>query len=474
MRACVLIFSRPNHHRFLPAQLVPCFSSPQKVGGLPTSDPRDARVAAWWAAKARELQETLAGGAFRGLLFKGDTEGQPGPGDYNLTELAGANFFGALLAPLNSICIWRAFSHPPGGGDMPLDQALFQFERFIAFENHTLTNVAVQIKNGPFDFQVREPVHALFGRMPHCSLILELEVAPEYLGQEVHAIGLPWQWQTYLGTDLGAQPGVGGGAPCAAAPTTLAGVVGGGPLCSPYSGVAGVSNFGANSNWTGHVLSAANTYGFGRLAWAPSSAADAVVAEWAGASFPSSSDASALEEVVALLAASWIAYENVTASLGWGFVCAGNHFDMDPAHRVDYTNASSTRIGYARGAPRAYASCYNGAVAAAFQSLEECPEELLLAFFNVPYNHSLSSARGGLSVLDWIYASHAAGAETSASFVDKWRALAGRLNLGAYVTLDAPTEAAVFAGVEARLQAGAKSAATFNATVAAYFRALAV
>jgi alpha-glucuronidase len=322
------------------------------------------------------------------------------------------------------------------------------------------------------DFQVREPVHALFGRMPHTSLLLELEVAPEYLGQEVHAIGLPWQWQSYLEFDLGAQPGVGGDAPCAAAPTTLAGVAGGGPLCSPYSGFAGVSNLGSNANWTGHVLSAANTFGFGRLAWAPSSPADAVVAEWAAATFPGS-DAGAVEGVVALLAATWPAYENVTASLGWGFVCASNHFDMDPAHRQDYTNATSTRIGYARGAPGAYAACYNGAAAAAFQSLAACPEELLLAFHNVPYNYSLAGARyGGLTVLEWIYASHAAGAATSGGFVDAWRALAGRLNMSAYVTLDVPSEVDAFAQVEARLLAGAASAASFSAAVSAYFRAL--
>ena len=457
--------------------LTPCWSSPQTVGGLPTSDPRDPGVSAWWDAKLREVSETLGGGgggsgggdgAFRGLLFKGDTEGQPGPNDDNMTELAGANIFGAKLAPLGAVCVWRAFSHPPGGGDMPVDQALYQFERFAGFENATLPNVVLQIKNGPWDFQMREPVHALFGRLPHVSLLLELEVTPEYLGQNVHAIGLPWQWESYLQFDLGLQPGVGGGAPCAAAPSTLLGIVAGGPLCNPYSGVAGVSNFGSFANWTGHFLSSANTYGFGRQAWSPATPASAVVGEWAETVFAGSS-AGATDAVVELLADSWPAYENVTTSLGYGFVCAGNHFDMDPAHRVDYSNATRDAIGYNRGAPGAYAESYNGAVADAFLALETCPEELLLAFHNVPFTRRL---RSGMSVLEHIYASHAAGAAASQGFVEQWRQLQGRVALGALVTTETPTEADVFAAALTRLEQGAASAATFANVMAAYFRNL--
>ena len=448
--------------------LTPCWSSPQTVGGLPTSDPRDARASAWWDAKLREVGATLGEGVFRGLLFKGDTEGQPGPNDDNMTELEGANIFGAKLAPLGAICVWRAFSHPPNGGDMPIDQALFQFQRFAGFENATLPNVAVQIKNGPYDFQVREPVHALFGRLPHVSLILELEVTPEYLGQNVHAVGTPWQWGSYLRFDLGQQPGVGGAAPCAAAPTTLLGVVAGGPLCNPYSGVAGVSNLGDFANWTGHFLHSANTYGFGRQAWAPATPAAAVVTEWAETLFAGSAPG-ATDAVVALLADSWPAYENVTTSLGYGFVCAGNHFDMDPAHRVDYSNATRGAIGYNRGAPGAYADAYNGAVAAAFQSPDSCPEELLLAFHNVPYSRTL---RSGLSVLQHIYASHAAGAAASQGCVEQWRLLQGRIALGALVTAETPTEAAAFAAALTRLEQGAASAAQFAGVMAAYFKNL--
>ena len=479
--------------------LTPCWASPQAAGGLNSSDPADPAVEAWWRAKVGEAAALFGRrgggggeeGAFKGFLFKGDTEGQPGPGEYNLTELQGANFMGALLQPVGAICVWRAFSHPPGGKDMPLDQALYQFQRFRGWDGAALPNVVVQTKNGPFDFQVREPVHALFGALPRVSLILELEVTPEYLGQNKHLVGLPAQWATYLAFDLGSSSGnsssssgnsssssssssgslgAGHGGGCAGG-TTLAGVVAGGPRCNPYSGMAGVSNFGAAANWTGHILHAANAFGFGRLAWAPTAPPLGVLGEWAAVSFPGSAPGAA-DAVATLLAEGWTAYENFTASLGWGFVAGGDHYDMDPAMRTDYTNATKERVGYQRAAPGAYGAMYNGAAAAAFLSLDACPEELLLSFWNLPYTHRLRGARyGNLTVLGWIYASHAAGARAALGFASAWRALAGSLNLRAWA-VGGLTQAAVAAEVAARLDEGARSAATFAGAVTAYFAQL--
>jgi alpha-glucuronidase len=172
------------------------------------------------------------------------------------------------------------------------------------------------------------------------------------------------------------------------------------------------------------------------------------------------------------MADSWEAYENFTASLGWGFVCAGDHYHMDPKLRVDYTNASATRIGYARGAPGAYGSVYHAAPAAAFTSLTACPEEQLLAFHNVPYTHVLRGARyGGLTVLGWINASHAAGARTSAGFVERWGALQGQLRLTAFA-VGGDTEEDVFAAVTQRLEAAAADAAMFAQNITDYFAKL--
>lgn len=463
--------ARALHAYGIHAFLVPCWSSPQLVGGLNSSDPRDARVTAWWRDAIERIQAAFGGGVFRGFLFKGDTEGEPGPGMYNLTEQQGANYFGELLSASQALCIWRAFSHPPGGHDMPLDQALYQFQRFSDWDAASQANVVLQVKNGPWDFQVREPVHALFGALPRTSLLLELEVLPEYLGQNTHVAALPVQWSEYLSFDLGAQPGAAG--PCAGTtPTTLAGTVAGGSHCNPYSGMAGVSNLGSNSNWTGHLLNGANTYGFGRLAWAPSALSPtAVLAEWVSAAMPGTAPP-AVQALTALMADSWEAYENFTASLGWGFVCAGDHYHMDPKLRLDYTNASAARVGYARGQPGAYGAVYNAPAAAAFTSLEACPEELLLAFHNVPYSHALRGQRyGGLSVLGWINASHAAGASTAAGFVQRWRALQGQLRLAAFA-VGGDTEADVFEQVAQRLQAAATDAAMFAQNVTDYFAKL--
>jgi alpha-glucuronidase len=462
---------RALHAFGIHAFLVPCWSSPQYVGGLNSSDPRDARVTAWWRDSIDRIQAAFGGGVFRGFLFKGDTEGEPGPEMYNMTEQQGANYFGELLNRTGCLAIWRAFSHPPGGHNMPLDQALFQFQRFAGWDAQTQPNVVLQIKNGPYDFQVREPVHALFGALPRTSLILELEALPEYVGQNTHVTSLPVQWAEYLSFDLGAPPGAAG--PCAATPTTLAGVVSGGPFCNPYSGMAGVSNFGSDGNWTRHILNGANTFGLGRLAWAPTLSPTAVLAEWVSAAMPGSAPP-AVGALVTLLEDSWEAYENFTASLGWGFVCATDHYHMNmrlPSN-VDYHNASATRVGYARGAPGAYGSMYNAAAAAAFTSLNACPEELLLSFHNVPYTHALRGARyGGLSVLGWINASHAAGARTSAGFVERWRALEGQLRLAAFA-VGGDSEADVFAHVTQRLQAAAVDAAMFAHNVTEYFAEL--
>lgn len=224
--------ARALHAHGIHAFLVPCWSSPQLIGGLNTSDPRDARVTAWWRDTIARIQDAFGGGVFRGFLFKGDTEGEPGPGMYNMTEQQGANYFGALLNRTGGLAIWRAFSHPPGGHNMPLDQALFQFQRFADWDVQSQPNVVLQIKNGPYDFQVREPVHALFGALPRTSLILELEALPEYVGQNTHVTSLPMQWAKYLSFDLGAKPGATG--PCASTPTTLAGIVSGGPFCTEW------------------------------------------------------------------------------------------------------------------------------------------------------------------------------------------------------------------------------------------------
>ena len=227
--------------------ITPCFTSPETVGGLQTSDPLDAKVISFWKSKVAEIMQLIP--SFRGFLAKADAEGQPGPMKYNRTELDGANLFAKALDPLPGlpggapgVAIWRSFSHPNGRAPPPMnEQAYFQFQRFAEFDGQFAENVVLQNKNGPFDFQVREPVHSLFGHMDHTSQIVEFEATQEYLGQAKHVCHLPSQWESYLQTELAVDgPGKN---------TSLADVVSGIPLGKSnkrhlFSGTAAVSNLG--------------------------------------------------------------------------------------------------------------------------------------------------------------------------------------------------------------------------------------
>ena len=266
-------------------------------------------------------------------------------------------------------------------------------------------------------------------------------MAQEYTGQARHLVNLVPQWAHYLKFDTMARgPG-----------TTLADVLAGTPL---RSGMAAVSNLGSDPTWTGHPLSAVNTYGFGRLAWDPRLDAASVTREWLVATF-SPVPAPRLEPLQAALMASWEVYENYTSPLGVGFVCAANHYDMDLPHRQPQTNATATHVGYQRNGT--YGRDYRNPQ---YVQLATCPEAELLCFHNVPYTHRLRT-RGNASVIEYIYASHAAGARAAAGYVQTWLDLAPELGrFPEYnVTLD-------------RLRTGAADAAKFRDAVVDYFAKL--
>jgi len=458
--------------------LCPCFNSPVIVGKLDTADPLDSDVVAWWRKKVEGIVRHVP--SFRGFLVKADSEGEEGPMAYNRTEVDGANLFASVLDSLPGVLppdddmggnggsgvpgvvFWRSFSHPDKDPTMPggkADQALAQVTRFAASDGSFLPNVVLQNKNGPFDFQVREPVHALFGTMPRTTQMVELQVTQEYLGQGKHVCHLPSQWKSYLDFDVTGGDHV-----------TMADIVtqGRGGASSGgngfFGGVAGVSNIGDDPNWTGHEFAAANTYGFGRLAWNPTLSAERVTREWVEATW-AGADPHALKPLTALLLQSWEAFENYTAPLGVGFISGKDHYTPEPEHRFQYTNATKTRLGYDRGVEGGYGGTYNPAVAKIWESVETTPEELLLCFHNVPYSFELSPERGGMSVLEYIYASHRAGAVTAKGFVETWEGLKDVIDERAYGegTYEVVTE---------RLLFGAKEAERFADIVIDYFSQL--
>jgi alpha-glucuronidase len=346
---------------------------------------------------------------FGGFLVKADSEGEPGPLIYGRTHADGANMLAAALEPCGGILIWRAFVY---GKDQNLspDRACQAYEVFKPLDGLFAENALVQIKNGPIDFQVREPVSPLFGSMPETNQMLEIQITQEYTGQDKHVCFLVPQWKEILDFDTYAS-GVN---------STVSRIVDGSLFGYRYSGVAGVSNIGDDTNWTGHLLAQANLYGFGRLVWNPDLSTEDITREWILQTFGDNKKVfSTLQE---MLLSSWITYENYTSPLGVGFMCDGGHFLPDPARRVSYHNADKDGVGYDRTGKTGsnYTGQYFEPVRSMYESLNDCPDELLLFFHHVPYTYRLKS---GSTVIQHIYNSHNEGVAQVRNYVEKWESL---------------------------------------------------
>ncbi|MBN1392832.1 MAG: hypothetical protein JW947_08530, partial [Sedimentisphaerales bacterium] len=222
------------------------------IGDLNTADPLDPRVKAWWKDKVKEIYELIPD--FGGFLVKANSEGMPGPQDFGRTHADGANMLSEALAPYNGIVMWRAFVYDP---DVDPDRTKRSYMEFVPLDGQFNSNVFVQSKNGPLDFQPREPVHALFGAMPSTPLLLELQITQEYLGHSTHLVYLAPMWKEYLDFDLYSK----------GKDSTLASIVDGTLDGHEMTGIAGVANTGTDRSWCGHIFAQANWYAYGRLAW---------------------------------------------------------------------------------------------------------------------------------------------------------------------------------------------------------------
>jgi alpha-glucuronidase len=379
------------------------FASPMQLGGLKTADPLDEGVIAWWRAKAAEIYDLIPD--FGGFLVKANSEGQPGPVDYGRTHADGANLLAGALRPYGGIVIWRAFVwHGPS------TWAQEAYETFQPLDGEFADNAILQIKNGPIDFQVREPVHPLFGALPHTNSMLELQITQEYTGQTTHLCYLVPLWKEVYDFDTHA----------AGAGTTVADIVSGSAYGYSRSGVAGVMNFGDSTNWTGHHLAAANTHGYGRLAWNPGLDAAGLAQEWVRMTF--GSDATQVRLLSRMLLRSRAIYESYNSPLAAGFVQGGgDHFDPcldcnEPWHQSDAEGLGFDRT-IATGS--GVTGLYHPPVRDRLESLETCPDDLLLFFHHVPYAHRLHS---GKTAIQHIYDSHFDGLDGAAWLRSSWQA----------------------------------------------------
>ncbi|MEU4623506.1 alpha-glucuronidase [Actinoplanes sp. NPDC023801] len=384
------------------------FAAPVILGDLDTADPLDPAVRSWWAHTTEKVFAIAPD--FGGYLVKADSEGQPGPFTYGRTHADGANMLAAALAPHGAIVRWRAFvyNHRQDWRDRSTDRARAACDHFAPLDGEFHDNVILQVKYGPMDFQTREPVSPVLFAMPSTRLAVELQATQEYTGQQRHVCYLPPMWSGVLGFHPYGEPG----------PAVADVAASGGALVA-------VSNVGDDPFWTGHPLAQANLYAVGRLAWTPTLDPAAVLDECIALTFPGAGEP--LREILhELMDDSWQTYEQYTAPLGVGFmVRPGRHYGPD-VDGYEYTpwgtyhfadrdgvgvdRTAATGTGFAAQYPRPWSEVY--------ESRATCPDELLLFFHHVPYDHVLHS---GTTVIQHIYDTHFAGAERVAGMRDRWR-----------------------------------------------------
>lgn len=382
------------------------FATPMALGELPTADPLDPGVRQWWKTRIEKIYEMIPD--FGGFLVKASSEGQPGPQDFGRSHAEGANMLADALAPHNGIVMWRAFVYAASSPDRA-NQAV---EEFKPLDGQFADNVIIQIKNGPVDFQPREPVNPLFFNLEQTASMPEFQVTQEYLGQAWHLTFLAPMWQEFFET-LGTYGNI------------------------ESKAIAGVANTGQQENWCGHIFSQANWYAFGRLAWDPSLTAEQIADEWIRGTFPKPRWCTAkkferefISPVKDMMLRSREACVNYEMPLGFHHLFNGSHYGPGPWQRAPrpdwepayYHKAAADGIGFDRtiASGSGNTAQYPEPLESIYDNLETCPENLLLWFHHVGWNYTLSS---GKSVWDEICLHYDAGIREVQSFLCTWAAV---------------------------------------------------
>ncbi|HTQ37240.1 MAG TPA: alpha-glucuronidase family glycosyl hydrolase [Steroidobacteraceae bacterium] len=395
------------------------FSAPIEIGGLKTADPLDPAVQAWWRAKADEIYALIPD--FGGLLVKASSEGQPGPQDYHRSHADGANLLADALAPHGGIVMWRAFVYSNANPD---DRAKQAYTEFKPLDGQFHDNVLVQVKNGPVDFQPREPFSPLFGAMPKTPLMMEFQITKEYLGFATHLVYLGALYEEVLQSDTYAR-GQG---------STVAKVVDGELEGHRLTGIAGVANIGADRDWCGSTFNQANWYAFGRLAWDPTQSARAIADDWARMIF--TNDATVVKPVVDMMMASREAVVDYMTPLGLHHLMGrGHHYGPmpwdDAGPRPDWTpvyfhRADQNGIGFDRSRTGSDAvDQYAKPVADGFNDLKTIPDTYLLWFHHVAWDYRM---RSGRTLWEELVRHYTQGVDEVKQMRATWAKLKGRID----------------------------------------------
>jgi alpha-glucuronidase len=395
------------------------FGSPQKIGGLSTFDPLDPQVIEFWKTRADDLYKAVPDLA--GFVMKTDSEGRVGPSAYGRTHADAANVVARALQPHGGLLFYRGFVYDNhmDWRNLKNDRGRAAWDNFHSLDGKFDDNAIIQIKNGPIDFQVREPASPLVGSLEKTNQAMELQITQEYFGQAKHDVFLVPYWKDALDFDMHAN---GAGTPVKA-------IVAGKTFHRPTGGLVGVSNVGLDDDWFGNQLSQGNLYGFGRLAWNPDLTSKQILDEWTKLTFGLGRKVD--ETVAAMQLSTWRTYENYTGPLGLQTLTdiVGDHFGVNVEaserngwgqwHRADETGVGMDRtVGTGTG----FIGQYRPEVAKVFESLETCPDDLLLFLHHVPYTYKLHE---GKTVIQYIYDSHYQGAEEVAAYVQQWKSLRG-------------------------------------------------
>lgn len=403
------------------------FAAPITVGRLKSADPLEPEVASWWEETVKRIYEEIP--VFAGFVVKADSEGEPGPFTYGRNHDDGANMLARAAGPYGGVIIWRCFVYDCSQDwwNREADRARAAYDIFEPLDGRFLDNVILQIKNGPIDFQIREPVSPLFGTLKKTNQILEFQITQEYTGHQRDICYLVPMWKETMDFDTKHGKGL----------TVKEAVRENSPVRG-RSGIAGVGNVGMDANWTGSKLAQANLYGFGRLVWNQELSAEAIAEEWVRQSFCLTEEKCG--KLAAILTTSRDVYEAYTCPLGVGFMCKpAVHYGVDiDGYEYDrwgtYHYADRDGVGRDRTVKTgtSYTRQYSDARFSEYENLSSCPDELLLFFHHVPYTHVLHS---GKTVIQHIYDTHFEGVERVREYQAVWESLKDSLDEESYLNM---------------------------------------
>ena len=427
------------------------FSSPKELGGLANSDPLNADVAQWWKNKADEIYRLIPD--FGGFLVKANSEGLPGPQDYGRTHADGANMLADALKPHNGIVMWRAFVYNPS----PEDRAKQAFNEFKPLDGVFRDNVIVQVKNGPIDFQPREPFSPLFGAMEKTPLMMEFQITQEYLGHSNHLVYLSPMYKECFDADTY----------CKGAGSTVVKTLDGSIYPHKQTAIAGVSNIGRDANWCGHHFAQANWYAYGRLAWNHNLSSEQIADEWTKMTW--SQDEAVVKPITQLMLTSHETCVNYMAPLGLHHIMAWtHHYGPEPWCHIDnaradwlppyYHRADEKGLGFDRSSTGSNTTAqYFSPLREQLDNLATCPEAFILWFHHVPWDYQMKSGR---TMWNELVDKYYSGADSVKTYQRSWDGV------------ESMVDAQRFKEVQYRLKVQARDAIWWRDACLLYFQTL--